>query len=67
LVGVDVRQFLLFEGAKAAAHMRELLAWVGEGRLVPPVGRTFALEDYRDALEFALSGKGLGKTVLQVG
>ncbi len=38
LVGVDVRQFPLFEPERAAAYLTELLAWVGEGRLNPPVG-----------------------------
>jgi len=66
LAGVDVRQFMLFEGAKAAAHLAELLGWVGEGRLTPPVGRTFPLEAYAEALEFALTGTGLGKTVLEI-
>lgn len=66
LVGVDVRQFLLFEPERGRAHLDRLLAWAGEGRLAQPVGRTFALEDFADALNFALSGQGLGKTVLQV-
>ncbi|MES2034592.1 MAG: NADPH:quinone oxidoreductase family protein [Pseudomonadota bacterium] len=64
LTGVDVRQFMLFEGARAAAQLGELLGWVGEGRLTPPVGRTFPLEAYAEALEYALTGTGLGKTVL---
>ena len=67
LIGVDVRQFLLFEAAKAAAHLEELLSWVAEGRLAPIVGRTFALEEFAPALEFALSGQGLGKTVVEIG
>jgi NADPH2:quinone reductase len=67
LVGVDVRQFMLFEPEHAAAHLAELLGWVGEGRLEPPVGRTFALEHFGEALTFALSGQGAGKTVLEVG
>lgn len=67
LTGVDVRQFMLFEPAKAAAHLAELLGWVGEGKLIPPVGRTFPLEAYAEALEFALTGTGLGKTVLEIG
>jgi NADPH:quinone reductase len=66
LVGVDVRQFLQFEGAKAAAHLSELLAWVAEGRLEPIVGRTFPLHGFADALQFALSGQGLGKTVVEI-
>lgn len=67
LVGVDVRQFMLFEGRKAQAHLAELLGWVAEGRLSPPVGRAFAFDDFGAALEFALSGQGVGKTVLKVG
>lgn len=67
LVGVDVRQFLLFEGPKAAAHLTRLLAWVAEGKLKPPVGRRFALADFAEALEFALTGQGLGKTVVESG
>jgi NADPH2:quinone reductase len=66
LVGVDVRQFLQFEGAKAAAHLSELLGWVADGRLTPIVGRTFPLEEFAQALQFALSGQGLGKTVVEI-
>jgi NADPH2:quinone reductase len=66
LLGVDVRQFLLFERERAARHLDTLLDWVTQGRLTPPVGRVFALDDYAAALEFALSGQGLGKTVLRV-
>ena len=67
LTGVDVRQFLLFEPARAAAQLTELLAWVGEGRLAPPVGHTFGFDEAREALTFALSGQGTGKTVLEIG
>jgi len=66
LVGVDVRQFMVFEPERAAAQLAELLGWVGEGRLEPPVGSTFALENFGEALTFALSGRGAGKTILQV-
>lgn len=66
LTGVDVRQFMLLESEKGAAHLAELLSWVADGRLVPPVGRTFALEEFAPALEFALTGEGLGKTILEV-
>lgn len=66
LVGVDVRQFLLYEAELGAAHLSELLAWVGDGSLVPPVGREFAFDEFVSALEYALSGQGQGKTVLRV-
>lgn len=67
LIGVDVRQFGLFEPDRAAAHLTELLGWIADGRFAPPVGRTFGIEDFAQALEFALSGKGLGKTILRLG
>ena len=66
LVGVDVRQFFLFEPELASAHLSELLGWVGDGSLSPPIGREFAFEDFVAALEYALSGKGQGKTILRV-
>jgi NADPH2:quinone reductase len=67
LVGVDVRQFRLLEPDRAEDHLTRLLEWVGDGRLAPPVGRIFPLEAFAGALEFALSGRGQGKTVLTIG
>jgi NADPH2:quinone reductase len=64
LTGVDVRQFTLFETARAAETLSRLLAWVQEGRLSPPEGRRFPLAAYGEALEFALSGQGMGKTLV---
>jgi NADPH2:quinone reductase len=66
LVGVDVRQFQIFEPELARSHMAELLGWVATSRLVPPVGREFALEDFAAAMTWAMSGKGLGKTVIRL-
>lgn len=66
LIGVDVRQFTLFEGDKEQRHLAEMMSWVGDGRLDPPVTKRFALADYREAMNFALSGKALGKTVLDI-
>jgi NADPH:quinone reductase len=66
LVGVDVRQFTQFESAKAEAYLKELLSWVADGRLSPIVGRTFPLDGFAEALQFALSGQGLGKIVVEI-
>lgn len=67
LVGVDYRQFAaVFEAAYAGQELGELLDWVADGRLDPPVGRVFGFEQYREALAFALSGEGIGKTVFDV-
>ena len=67
LVGVDYRQFAdVFERDQARAELEELLGWVADGTLDPPVGKVFPLEQAGGALSYALSGTGSGKTVLQV-
>lgn len=66
LVGVDVRQFFLFEAPRAQGHIAQLLAWVGEGKLSPPIGRSFAFTDFAEAMQYAISGAGMGKTVIDV-
>jgi NADPH2:quinone reductase len=67
LVGVDYRQFAdVFEPGRAGRELDEMLDWVGDGRLVPPAGRAFAFDQYREALAYALSGVGVAKTVLRV-
>ncbi len=67
LVGVDYRQFgAVFEVGAAAGELDELLTWVSKGDLNVPVGRTFSFAKYREALEYALSGVGTGKTILVV-
>lgn len=64
LLGVDVRQFLLYEAEQARTDLADLLAWIAEGRLVPPVGRVFPFAEAKAALSYALTGQGAGKTVL---
>ena len=67
LIGVDYRQFgAVFEAEAAASELEELLAWVAKGDLNVPVGRTFPFDEYREALQYALSGDGTGKTILVV-
>jgi NADPH2:quinone reductase len=67
LIGVDYRQFRAVFGAEAAASdLEELLAWVAKGELNLPVGKTFSFGKYREALQYALSGDGTGKTILVI-
>lgn len=66
LVGVDVRQFVLFEAERANAHVEQLLAWSAKGELIPAVGRRFSLSEFADAMKFAMSGKGWGKTIIEI-
>lgn len=66
LLGVDVRQFKLFEAERAAAQMRELIGWAGDGRLHPAIGTRFAFADFAAAMLHAHGGKGMGKTILEI-
>lgn len=66
MIGVDVRQFLAKEPERGAEQMRQALSWVEEGRLSPPIGRRFRFEEFAEALDFAHSGRGLGKTILDI-
>jgi NADPH2:quinone reductase len=66
LVGVDVRQYVLKEPEAARQDVIDLLHWAAERKINPPVGHAFPFEDYAQALEYAFSGQGLGKTVLRV-
>lgn len=64
LVGVDVRQFNLKQPGRADANRAVLRDWLAAGEVRAPVGATFPFERYRAALDHAVSGAGLGKTVL---
>lgn len=67
LIGVDVRQFQIFEPGRTAEHVARLLDWTATGELVPPVGARYPFEAFGEAMEFALTGKSLGKIVVEVG
>lgn len=66
LIGVDIRQFQLFEPLAAARHLDTLATWLADGRVAPAVGAVFEWHDFGAALESGLSGKALGKTVINV-
>ena len=64
LVGVDFRQFNLFEPEAAAENMRRLLALHGEGRLPVPPLKIYAPDKAGQALADAASGAVLGRRVV---
>lgn len=67
IVGIDCRQFAaVFDIEEADKMVDRLLVWAGEGRISPPAGRRFAFDDYAALLEFAMSGKAIGKSLLIV-
>jgi hypothetical protein len=63
LIGVDVRQFMLFEPA-GLSPSRSLLAWAADGKLAQLVGRTRAEAPRRRSS--LRCPDGLGKTVVTV-
>jgi NADPH2:quinone reductase len=64
LIGVDVRQFGIFEPEKSEANRGTVFALAGEGKLRPAVARTYKLDDFRAAMADAAAGKSAGRIVL---
>ncbi len=64
LVGVDIRQFGIFEPEKSEANRNAVFALAAEGKLQPAVARTYQLKDFRAAMADAAAGKSAGRVVL---
>jgi NADPH2:quinone reductase len=67
LIGVDIRQFGLFEPQKSEANRDTIFALAAEGKLRPAIARTYPLEDFRAAMEDAAAGRSAGRIVLTMG
>jgi NADPH2:quinone reductase len=67
LIGVDVRQFGLFEPEKSEANRDTIFALAAKGALRPAIARTYPLEDFRAAMEDAAAGQSAGRIVLTMG
>ncbi len=66
LLGVDVRQYIQFDGARVPQDLRDLAALAADGRLKPALGNLYPFERFGEALLDAISGKGRGKVVLRI-
>ncbi len=64
LIGVDVRQFGIFEPEKSAANRDAVFGLAAEGILRPAIARSYALADFQAAMEDAAAGKSAGRIVL---
>jgi NADPH2:quinone reductase len=64
LIGVDVRQFQLFEPQHAAQHLTDLVGWLAEGPIKPPPVHIFPWAAAQAALAEAFRGSSQGKVVL---
>ena len=64
MIGVDVRQFREKEPAESGKNLAELGEFYAAGKLNPPVGKVFALEDFREAFTAARHGQVVGRVVI---
>ena len=64
LIGVDIRQFGIFEPEKSAANRDTVFGLAAEGKLRPAIARSYALADFQAAMADAAAGKSAGRIVL---
>lgn len=67
LIGVDIRQFGIFEPERSDANRDTIFALADEGKLRPAIARTYPLEQFRAAMTDAAAGKSAGRVVLVMG
>jgi NADPH2:quinone reductase len=67
LVGVDIRQFGIFEPQKAAANRAGIFQLAAVGVLKPHISASYPLEQFREAMAAAAEGKAAGRIVLTMG
>jgi len=67
LIGVDIRQFGIFEPELAAKNVDALFALQAAHNLRPYIGKSFPIEEYVDAMNLAASGECVGRVVLRMG
>jgi len=66
MVGVNVRGFAENEPDVAEANIEALFALYREGKLHPPIARSYALEDFVDAMVEARSGRMAGRILVRM-
>lgn len=64
LVGVDIRQFGMYEAEKSEANRSALFALAAAGKFKPAIARCYPLHDFRAAMEEAATGRSAGRIVL---
>jgi NADPH2:quinone reductase len=67
LIGVQVRTFGENEPEKMAVTQANVLKLAAQGVLKPMIGKVYAFEDYREAMNAAFKGEGAGRVVMKVG
>jgi NADPH:quinone reductase len=67
LIGVDIRQFSLFEPKKAEANHQAVFDLAVLGKLKPALAKIYPLDDFVEAMKDAASGGRAGRIVLKIG
>jgi NADPH2:quinone reductase len=65
LVGVDHRQFCLFEPETAAANEQRLFELYEQGALKPAIAERYPLDRFADAMRSAQSGRAAGRVIVE--
>ena len=66
LIGVDIRQFGIFEPERSEANKDIVFGLAAEGRLRPAIARSYPLEEFRTAMKDATEGQSAGRIVLSM-
>jgi NADPH:quinone reductase len=64
LVGVDIRQFGIFESEKSQANQQAVFELAEQGVLKPVIAKSYQLEDFVSAMNDSASGRSAGRIVL---
>lgn len=64
LVGVDIRQFGIYEPERSEANRKTIFTLAAQGILKPAIAATYKLESYIQAMEAAAAGQSAGRVVL---
>jgi NADPH2:quinone reductase len=66
LVGVDIRQFGIFEPELAEQNQAAIDRLAEEGLLKPPIGSIYKLDDFVAAMKEAQSGRAIGRIIVRL-
>jgi NADPH:quinone reductase len=66
LIGVDIRQFGIFESDKAQANNQSVFDLAERAILKPAIAKAYALEDFAAAMANAAAGKRAGRIILKM-
>lgn len=66
LIGVQLRAFGEAEPDKQRANFDQVLELAATGKLKPVIGKVYAFDDYREAMNAAFKGEGAGRVVMRV-